>query len=117
MVYKLLDMESPFQRYPGVEGSFYFVGGVDFDFSLFGESEVEAPSLSGLLSGTVAFSTPDEQGEPVVSGHRSVLHQQPDESWQESPREDAGGQPSHQTRKQGEEAGPSPILDLQQSTP
>ncbi len=58
------------------------VGGIEFDAGLRGV-KVSVESLSSWIRGGIAFATPPEPGERVVTGHRFMLEAQPQPEWLE----------------------------------
>jgi paraquat-inducible protein B len=60
---------------------FWNASGVRFHAGLFSGASVDLESLAALLSGGVAFATPDQEGTPAKDGSRFVLHDQPDQEW------------------------------------
>ena len=63
---------------------FWDAGGVQASFGITGGS-ISVESLEHLVSGGLALATPplDEAGEIVHTGHRFVLHDEPEEDWLE----------------------------------
>jgi paraquat-inducible protein B len=61
---------------------FWNVSGVGVDLGLFG-SKIKTESLSSLLTGGVAFATPegDAMGAPAKRGDVFPLHSDPDDDW------------------------------------
>lgn len=66
LVYNLADTNSLFQRYPGVEGSLYFVGGVSVNYNQSGNT-VLAP---------IRFGVGWRQGASI-----GYIHMTPEKSW------------------------------------
>jgi paraquat-inducible protein B len=72
------------QRYAPLvqEGTmFWNASGLRFHASLFSGATLDLESLASLLSGGVAFATPEQQGTPAKNGSQFVLHDQPDDAW------------------------------------
>jgi paraquat-inducible protein B len=60
---------------------FWFSAGVGVDFGLFSGLSVRAESIESLVRGAVAFATPDRPGDPVRTGHRFELADEPEDRW------------------------------------
>jgi len=61
---------------------FWNASGVGVDFGLFGGLTLRADSLESILTGGIAFATPDKKsGEVVESGHRFDLATEVDAEW------------------------------------
>jgi paraquat-inducible protein B len=60
---------------------FWNAGGIDFRFGLFRGAEISAGSAKTLLSGGVAFATPNELGEPATDGAVFRLYDKPEDAW------------------------------------
>ena len=59
---------------------FWNVSGAELNLGIRG-LRVEVQSLQALLDGGVAMATPDKAGNPVRTGHRFVLHGEPEDAW------------------------------------
>ncbi len=70
----------PFAELVREDTRFWEQGGVDFALGL-GGLRVELESIRSLLVGGIALSTPTRPGPRVRTGHRFVLHPEPEESW------------------------------------
>ena len=61
---------------------FWMIKGADLQGSLLGGVSLKLGSVQNLLSGGVAFATPEKHyGEFVVDGSKFVLHDQVDDTW------------------------------------
>jgi paraquat-inducible protein B len=60
---------------------FWTVGGVDVDFGLFRGLQVNVDSLRSLVTGGIAFATPDADGAPAREGTLFLLHDKPQKEW------------------------------------
>ena len=72
------------QRYAPLvqEGTmFWNASGLRFHAGLFSGAQLDLESLAALLTGGVAFATPDQEGTPAKDGSQFVLHDQPDQEW------------------------------------
>jgi paraquat-inducible protein B len=56
---------------------FWNAGGVPMRFSLFGGAEIQTASLGAMLTGAIAFATPDAAGSPAEEGAEFMLHAEP----------------------------------------
>ncbi len=56
------------------------ISGVQFDLGLQGV-QLSMDSLSAWLRGGIAFATPDQPGDRVVTGYRFMLANEPDREW------------------------------------
>lgn len=65
-----------------VNSKWWAVGGIEFDAGLRGV-KVSVESLSAWIRGGIAFATPPEPGDKVVTGHRFMLEPQPQPDWLE----------------------------------
>ncbi|MDB6169925.1 MAG: Mammalian cell entry related domain protein [Verrucomicrobia bacterium] len=59
---------------------FWNAGGAPLQFSLFGRSP-QRKSLQSIITGAIAFATPDEPGETAVDGAVFSLHKSADDDW------------------------------------
>lgn len=59
---------------------FWNVGGAPLQISLFGGSN-QKRSLQSIITGAVAFATPEEPGEVAADGTKFPLHKNPDNEW------------------------------------
>ena len=84
---------------------FWNAGGIDFRFGIFKGAEISAGSAKTLLSGGIAFASPNELGEPAPDGAVFRLYDKPDDAWKnwmpvinlQLPDEAPGSQPTRQT--------------------
>ncbi|MBK7405573.1 MAG: hypothetical protein IPJ41_13330 [Phycisphaerales bacterium] len=60
---------------------FYNVSGITADWGLFKGLDIRTDSLESVVSGGIAFATPDKPGEMVESGRRFELADEPEDSW------------------------------------
>ena len=60
---------------------FWNASGISADFGLFAGLSVRADSLESVLSGSIAFATPDRTGEPIQPGHTFELEQDAPDAW------------------------------------
>ncbi len=63
------------------DSKFWNVGNPRLDVSLFGGAEFGARSIGMLLTGGIAFATPDPPGEPADNATAFRLYEQADPSW------------------------------------
>jgi paraquat-inducible protein B len=64
-----------------VNSKFWNAGGIDFRFGLFRGAEISAGSAKTLLSGGIAFATPNELGEQAADGAVFRLYDKPEDAW------------------------------------
>ena len=77
------DVLAETQRYARlirVGSRFWMVGGVDVDFGLFRGLQINVDSLRSLVTGGIAFASPDE-GEIAREGTTFLLHDKPQKEW------------------------------------
>jgi paraquat-inducible protein B len=73
-----------YARLVRVGSRFWAVGGVDLDFSLFRGVEINIQSLRSLITGGIAFATPeDSKSPPAKDGTIFLLHDKPQKEWLE----------------------------------
>jgi len=62
---------------------FWHASGVAVDINLFGNSSIRTESLESIISGGIAFATPDNanMGKQLSSGSFFVLHEEPKPEW------------------------------------
>ncbi len=60
---------------------FWNASGISADFGLFAGLSVRADSLESVLSGAIAFATPDRTGDEIQSGHTFTLEPDAPDSW------------------------------------
>jgi paraquat-inducible protein B len=60
---------------------FWDAGGLSLNVSLFGSSK-KTSSLESMISGAVAFATPDEPADPAPEGAQFELNAKAQEKWQ-----------------------------------
>jgi paraquat-inducible protein B len=80
----LIDLEVEPRFAPLVRESsrFWNVSGVAFDWGIFSGLSVQADSIETIVTGGVAFATPERRpGERVSDGHQFVLESGPEEDW------------------------------------
>ncbi len=59
---------------------FWSISGIEVQMGLTGV-KLAMDSLSTIAAGGVAMATPDENAQPVATGHRFQLHPEPEEEW------------------------------------
>jgi paraquat-inducible protein B len=74
-------IDSPYDRLVRANSVFWNASGVDVDIGLFRGAKIRTNSLSSLLSGGIAFATPDEITTPAVAGTMFTLHDRAEEHW------------------------------------
>lgn len=62
---------------------FWNATGINFDFGWFSGAKLKTGSVESVLTGGVAFATPNEPGVNAVNGARFTLHEAPEQQWQE----------------------------------
>ena len=73
-----------YERLVRVGSRFWTVSGVDVNFGLFRGLEVNMGSLRSLVTGGIAFATPDDPGAPAArDGTLFLLHDKPQPEWLE----------------------------------
>ena len=60
---------------------FWNASGISADFGLFAGLSVRADSLESVLSGAIAFATPDRTGDEIQTGHAFTLEAEAPDSW------------------------------------
>jgi paraquat-inducible protein B len=77
-----------YARLVRVGSRFWAVGGVDVNAGLFKGVEINIQSLRALLTGGIAFATPEDSKRPAVKdGTLFILHDKPQKEWLDwSPR-------------------------------
>jgi paraquat-inducible protein B len=81
-----ISIEERYAALVSAESQFWNASGIGVDFGLFSGAKIRANSVESILSGGIAFATP-EAGTPVPPGTRFVLHEEPNEVWLDwSPR-------------------------------
>ncbi len=73
-------IEGPYVNIVRDNSVFWDSGGLDADIGLT-SVQVRVNSLETLILGGVTVATPDEPGNPVRTGHRFLVHHEPDEKW------------------------------------
>jgi paraquat-inducible protein B len=73
---------------------FWNASGIGLDMGLFSGLKLRTESLESVLSGGIAFATPERSGEPVADGHVFDLAENPSNDWltwaPQIPLEDGG---------------------------
>ncbi|HEY7038165.1 MAG TPA: MlaD family protein [Methylomirabilota bacterium] len=69
-----------YARLVRIGSRFWIVGGVDVDFGLFRGLQINVDSLRSLVTGGIAFATPEE-GETARDGTLFLLHDKPQKEW------------------------------------
>jgi paraquat-inducible protein B len=75
-----------FQRYARlvrIGSRFWSVSGVDVNVSLLKGLEINVESLKALITGGVAFATPEDESLPAKDGTIFALHDKPQKEWLE----------------------------------
>ncbi len=62
---------------------FWHASGIAMDINLFGKSKIRTESVESILSGGIAFATPDndEMGKVLPAGSYYILHDEPKPQW------------------------------------
>lgn len=60
---------------------FWNASGISADFGLFAGLSVRADSLESVISGGIAFATPDRTGDEIQSGHAFELEAEAPDAW------------------------------------
>ena len=62
---------------------FWNASGISMDINLFGRSEIRTESVESILSGGIAFATPDNaaMGKELSEGSYYILHDEPQPQW------------------------------------
>jgi hypothetical protein len=76
-------IDQPWARLVRAGSRFWSVSGVDVNVSLFRGVEINLESLRSLITGGVAFATPDADSPPVKDGTVFPLHDKPQKEWLE----------------------------------
>lgn len=83
-VYLNVFVKQRYARLVRTSSKFWVVGGVDVGFSLFRGVEINIQSLRSLVTGGIAFATPDDTNSPVAkNGTIFLLHDKPQKEWLE----------------------------------
>lgn len=72
-----------FARLVRIGSRFWLQSGVDVSFGLLRGLEVNVESLRSLVTGGIAFATPDDPGGSVKDGTLFLLHERPQTEWLE----------------------------------
>lgn len=62
---------------------FWNASGIDVDAGITKGVKIRTQSLEAMMTGGVAFATPDQPGAPVGDGAQFTLHPEPDDDWLE----------------------------------
>ncbi len=78
-----LSIRNRFKALIRENSKFWHASGVAVDISLFGTSTIRTESLESIISGGIAFATPDNDrmGKMLSSGSFFVLHDAPEPEW------------------------------------
>ncbi|MCW8931992.1 MAG: MlaD family protein [Gammaproteobacteria bacterium] len=78
-----LEIRNRFKPLIRENSKFWHASGIAVDISLFGTSSIRTESLESIISGGIAFATPDNQqmGKMLSSGSFFVLHDTPKAEW------------------------------------
>jgi paraquat-inducible protein B len=80
----ILLIRQRYTRLVRVGSRFWEVGGVDVSAGLFRDVEINIGSLRALLTGGIAFATPEDPKTPVVKeGMVFLPHDKPQKEWLE----------------------------------
>lgn len=63
------------------DSKFWNAGGIRFNFGLFSGLQVSAESAETLVSGGIAFATPNNYGPPATNGTVFALNEKEDDAW------------------------------------
>jgi paraquat-inducible protein B len=74
-------IDAPYDRLVRTHSVFWNASGVDVDIGLFRGAKIRTNSLSSLLSGGIAFATPEEAAAPAPAGTVFLLNDRADERW------------------------------------
>ena len=75
-------IEQRYARLVRTGSRFWSAGGIDVNLSLFKGVEINVESLRSLISGSIAFATPESPDSPIPKeGTIFVLHDKPDKVW------------------------------------
>jgi paraquat-inducible protein B len=75
-------IEQRYARLVRIGSRFWIVGGVDVDFGLFRGLQVDVDSLRSLVTGGIAFATPEDgDAPPARDGALFLLHDKPQKEW------------------------------------
>jgi paraquat-inducible protein B len=74
-------IDAPYDRLVRTRSVFWNASGIDVDIGLFRGAKIRTNSLSSLLSGGIAFATPDEPAPAAAAGSVFTVHDQPDDDW------------------------------------
>jgi paraquat-inducible protein B len=74
-------IDAPYDHLVRANSVFWNASGVDVDIGLFRGAKIRTNSLSSLLSGGIAFATPDERAVAAVAGSIFTLHDRAEDHW------------------------------------
>lgn len=75
-----INIEDRYTPLVTAQSQFWNASGVDINFGLFSGARIRTESLEALLSGGIAFATPEKAG-PVKPGTRFMLEDKPRSEW------------------------------------
>jgi paraquat-inducible protein B len=75
-------VDAPFTNLVRLNSKFWNAGGVNVNLGLFG-AQISAQSFKTLVSGGIAFATPDQMEAPARNGTVFRLYEKPEKSWAE----------------------------------
>ena len=78
-----INIEARYQSLIRDNTRFWNASGINIDAGLFSGVQIQAESLENLLSGGVAFATPDKPGEKAVSNDTFKLHRSVGSHWKD----------------------------------
>jgi paraquat-inducible protein B len=76
-----IHLEAPYVDLVRTNSKFWNTGGFSFKASLFGGAELKDTSLESLVTGGVAFATPDDGAPAAPNDTRFILAPQADKDW------------------------------------
>lgn len=76
-----INIEDRYKNLVTNRSQFWNASGINIDVSLFSGAKIKTESLEALLSGGIAFATPDEPAQPVIRGQRFWLAKKAEDSW------------------------------------
>ena len=74
-------IEPRYARLVRIASRFWTASGVDVSVSLFKGLDINVDSLRSLITGGIAFATPDAQSPPANESTIFVLHDKPEKKW------------------------------------
>lgn len=74
-------IDAPYDRLVRATSVFWNASGVDVDISLFRGARMRTNSLAALLSGGIAFATPEDTAPPAAAGTVFTLNDRAEDRW------------------------------------